>query len=207
MCFELLKKYDVVLNPRLVALFQEVDVNSLRTISALNSPEKVSGLEQAIRESVSGPLRFQNQEEKIKLLGVKFVGDPAQFKFSLGEKLSISEASDMAERILEEYESQYSFQRPSGKRQIRQNALISKRPRIDSGAATGVVLPSASVTPAAVGITVSSSAQSSSESSSPNQITHIERRKGKTLNEYVRNWFKHTRLLIDQKIAFLPEDF
>ena len=123
--FELLKKYDVVLNPRLVALFQEVDVNSLRTISALNSLEKVSGLEQAIRESVSGPLRFQNQEEKIKLLGVKFVGDPAQFKFSLGEKLSISEASDMAKSILEEYESQYSFQRPSGKRQTGPRLALS----------------------------------------------------------------------------------
>jgi hypothetical protein len=65
--FELLKKYDVVLNPRLVALFQEVDVNSLRTISALISPEKVTGLEQAIRESVSDPVRFKNEEEKIKL--------------------------------------------------------------------------------------------------------------------------------------------
>ena len=161
------------------------------------------GLEQAIRESVSVPLRFQNQEEKIKLLCEKFVGDPAQFKFSFGEKLSISEASDMAKRILEEYKSQYSFQRSSGKRQIRQNALISKQSRIDSGATTGVVLPSASVTPAAVEITVSSSAQSTFESSSPNQNTHIERRKGKTLNEYVRNWFKHTRLLIVQKIAFL----
>ena len=103
------------------------------------------GLEQAIRESVSVPLRFQNQEVKIKLLGEKFVGDPAQFKFSFGEKLSISEASDMAKCILEEFESQYSFQRPSGKRQIRQKALISKRPRIDSGATTGVVLPSASI--------------------------------------------------------------
>jgi hypothetical protein len=68
-------------------------------------------------------------------------------------------------------------------------------------------LTSASVTPAAVGITVSSSAQSTSESSSPNQNTHIERRKGMTLNEYVRNWFKNTRFLIDQKIAFLSEDF
>ena len=137
------------------------------------------------------------------MLCEKFVGDPAQFKFSFGEKLSISEASDMAKRILEEYKSQYSFQRSSEKRQIRQNALISKQSRIDSGATTGVVLPSASVTPAAVGITVSSSAQSTSESSSPNQNTHIERRKGKTLNEYVRNWFKLTRLLIVQKIAFL----
>jgi hypothetical protein len=38
-----------------VSLLKEVDVNSLRSISQLDSPDKLVGLQEAIRESVSEP--------------------------------------------------------------------------------------------------------------------------------------------------------
>jgi hypothetical protein len=38
--FKLLESYDVILAPRLIALLKEVDVNNLRTLSKLDSPER-----------------------------------------------------------------------------------------------------------------------------------------------------------------------
>lgn len=70
--FLLLRRYDVNISPRIVSLLKEVDVNSLRSISQLDSPDKLVGLQEAIRESVSEPGRFKNEEEKLVLLGDKF---------------------------------------------------------------------------------------------------------------------------------------
>ena len=55
--FQLLRRYDVNISPRIVALLKEVDVDSLRSLSQLDSPDKLVGLQEAIRESVSEPLR------------------------------------------------------------------------------------------------------------------------------------------------------
>jgi hypothetical protein len=51
-----------------VSLLKEVDVDSLRSISQLDSPDKLVGLQEAIRESLSEPGRFKNEEEKHVLL-------------------------------------------------------------------------------------------------------------------------------------------
>jgi hypothetical protein len=51
-----------------VSLLKEVDVDSLRSISQLDSPDKLVGLQEAIRESLSEPGRFKNEEEKLVLL-------------------------------------------------------------------------------------------------------------------------------------------
>ena len=66
--FKLLESYDVILAPRLIALLKEVDVNNLRTLSKLDSPERRASLEEAIRESVSAPMRFKTDEEKLVVL-------------------------------------------------------------------------------------------------------------------------------------------
>jgi hypothetical protein len=55
--FQLLRRCDVNISPRIVALLKEVDVDSLRSLSQLDSPDKLVGLQEAIRESVSEPLR------------------------------------------------------------------------------------------------------------------------------------------------------
>ena len=104
--FQLLRRYDVNISPRIVALLKEVDVDSLRSLSQLDSPDKLVGLQEAIRESVSEPARLKNEEEKFVLLVDKFASAPSTFKFSFGEKLMLKDAINMAKNILFEYSKQ-----------------------------------------------------------------------------------------------------
>lgn len=62
--FQLLRRYDVNISPRIVSLLKEVDVDSLRSIYQLDSPDKLVGLQEAIRESVSEPGRFKKRRRK-----------------------------------------------------------------------------------------------------------------------------------------------
>ena len=190
--FKLLKSYDVILAPRLIALLKEVDVNNLRTLSKLDSPERRASLEEAIRESVSAPMRFKTDEEKLVVLGEKFATDPSKFKFSFGEKITLEEVVTMSKRILQEYSKQYTFSRSTLKRKssVRHDAPIQKKSRPE------VVLSNVSGGP--------STAASATEDEAAVPAPLI--RKGRTLHDYVMKWFQTTKMLVEKQIAYLPTD-
>lgn len=110
-------------------------VASLRSISQLDSTEKLTELQEAIRESVNDPGRFKNEEEKLMLLGDKFASAPSTFKFSFGEKILLNDAVKMAKQILHEYSKQYTFIHQTEKRKssVRLDESLKKRPHVDNG--------------------------------------------------------------------------
>ena len=185
--FDLLARYDVVLPAQLVNLLKEVDVTSLRTIAQIDSPEEIRNLEEAIKESVSNVSRFQDDAEKASLLGAKFSSDPNKFKFSYGEKLAIKDAVKMAKKILESKEKEYNFEW-SGKRKrtVQHSDQLVKRAR--------VMRDDASTT------------SSSETGSCPSGESSPPTRKGKTLQQYLGNWFINTKMLTEKQIAYLVTD-
>jgi hypothetical protein len=180
--FDLLARYDVVLPAQLVNLLKEVDVTSLRTIAQIDSPEEITNLEEAIKESVSNVSRFQDDAEKASLLGAKFSSDPNKFKFSYGEKLAIKDAVKMAKKILESKEKEYEYNFEwSGKRKrtVQHSDQLVKRAR--------VMRDDASTT------------SSSETGSCPSGESSPPTRKGKTLQQYLGNWFINTKKLMEKQ--------
>ena len=192
--FQLLRRYDVNISPRIVALLKEVDVDSPRSKSQLNSPDKLVGLQEAIRESVSEPGRFKNEEEKFVLLGDKFASAPSTFKFSFGEKLMLNDAINMAKHILLEYSKQYTFLCSTEKRKTSANTAGSliKRPRLDYVRSAGEKSADEVECVASASTTTTQDPASAAESTAStrykaeNSATLVPlTRKGKTLHDYL----------------------
>jgi hypothetical protein len=190
-----------------VSLLKEVDVDSLRSISQLDSPDKLVGLQEAIRESVSEPGRFKNEEGKLVLLGDKFASAPSTFKFSFGEKLMLNDATNMAKHILLEYSKQYTFLTEKRKTSANSTGSLIKRPRFDyvrsAGEKSAVsdeveCVASASTTTTKDPATTASTINETENSAALVPLT----RKGKTLHDYLMKWFMNTKLIAEKQIAF-----
>ncbi|KAK4005663.1 hypothetical protein OUZ56_010706 [Daphnia magna] len=192
-------------------------VNGLRSISQLDSPDKFVGLQEAIRESVSEPGRFKNEEQKLVLLGDKFASAPSTFKFSFGEKLMLNDAINMAKQILLEYSKQYTFLRQPEKRKTSANTTGSliKRPRFDYVRSAGeksavsdeveCVASASTTTTQDPATTASTSASTINETENSAALVPLTW-KGKTLHDYLMKWFMNTKLIAEKQIAFVMGD-
>lgn len=138
----------------------------------------------------------KTREEQFVLIVDKFVSDPLQFQFSFGEKIALQEAVRMSKRIFEDYSKQYTFSRTTEKRKssMCRDTSTQKKPRSDNVSSNVCVGPS---TTAAVesATTVTAAA------------TELLTRKGKTLHECVKKWYRNAKLFVEKKIAYLQNEF
>ncbi len=124
------------------------------------------------------------------------MSDPLRFKFSFGKKIALQEAVRMSKRIFEDYSKQYTFSRTMEKRKssMRRETSTKKKPRSDN-------------VPSNVGVGRTTAGEVESVTTVAAAATEQLTRKGKTLHECVMKWFRNTKLFVEKKIAYLPNEF
>jgi hypothetical protein len=171
--FYLLREYDVELSPQVQLMLQKFKFNSVRKISMIDL-EKLDVFENDVRTLFELDEKHSNmsQEQKIALFGEYFANKPKQFQLLAGEKFSIYAAVGLFKKLVQSYEKTYLFEKLKNVAEL--NKQKKKIQRQHNNAMDTIV---ANV----------NQANSTEENG---QV----RRKGKTLKQYIEQWFLSTKL-------------
>jgi hypothetical protein len=171
--FDLLREYDVELSPQVQLMLQKFKFNCVRTILMIDL-EKLDLFENDVRTLFASDEELSNmsQEQKIALFGEYFANKPKQFQLLAGEKFSIYAAVGLFKKLVQSYEKTYLFEKLKNVAEL--NKQKKKIQRQHNNAMDTIV---ANV----------NQANSTEENG---QV----RRKGKTLKQYIEQWFLSTKL-------------
>jgi hypothetical protein len=154
-------------------MLQKFKFNSVRKISMIDL-EKLDVFENDVRTLFELDEKHSNmsQEQKIALFGEYFANKPKQFQLLAGEKFSIYAAVGLFKKLVQSYEKTYLFEKLKNVAEL--NKQKKKIQRQHNNAMDTIV---ANV----------NQANSTEENG---QV----RRKGKTLKQYIEQWFLSTKL-------------
>jgi hypothetical protein len=177
--FDLLREYDVELSPQVQLILEKLKFNSVRTISMINI-EKLEHLELDVRSLFASDeeLLKMTQEDRIALFGEFFADKPQQFKLLAGEKCSIHAAVTMCKRLVQSYEKCYLYDKFKNVTDLQRKKRQVQRHNANTD---NIILD----------IDQTNSAEGTEE------ITLLVRRKGKTLQQYIQQWFLSTKLKLN----------
>ncbi len=185
--FALLREYDVILSNQVKIVLQKLKFTSIQSISQLELAS-IAELEKDFREHFATPDRLSgmSQEQKVALFGEDYADNPQSFKSFPGEKCSLGYAISTAKKLCSAYALNYVYEKCESVGQVRRKRQLKAKSTTRSSDTDGAN-------------TERDADTALTDGSSEGEI----KRKGRTLDQYLRNWLIVTKLKLD----FDPTDW
>jgi hypothetical protein len=176
--FDLLREYDVELSPQVQLMLQKFKFNSVRTISMIDL-EKLDLFENDVRTLfASDELSNMSQEQKLLCSGNISLISPKNFDYLLVKSVLFMRQCNIlvyiCKKLVQSYEKTYLFEKFKNVAELNKQKKKIQRQQNN-----------------ALDTTVSNVNQANSTEEN-GQV----RRKGKTLKQYIEQWFLSTKLIL-----------
>jgi hypothetical protein len=170
--FDLLREYDVELSPQVQLMLQKFKFNSVRTISMIDL-EKLDLFENDVRTLfASDELSNMSQEQKLLCSGNISLISPKNFDYLLVKSVLFMRQCNIlvyiCKKLVQSYEKTYLFEKFKNVAELNKQ---KKKIQLD---------------------TIVSNVNQANSTEENGQV----RRKGKTLKQYIEQWFLSTKLIL-----------